>query len=200
MIFQRLLKVAVCAIGRKTMCVSKGAYELSDEELEARMAHEMAHIANFDSSRIPSIMVSGAVGNIFIFLLKIGVMLFLMMMCTWVMAMMGVILLFVLVLSGGAINYIFVLLEYYLKGLRAAFDVMLIKVVSWAYVGEIMCIRGNSKCEYDADKFAYKLGYGEGLKNMLEEDKEYENSYIDFNNVGYKHPSSKDRLKHLSKI
>lgn len=135
------------AIGRKTICVTDGLLNLSDEEIMSVFAHELGHIA-YRHSTI-QLLIGG--GNVFIS----GCLLIIKWTC-WV------------------ITAIFTMFAIGTRRFGSGILITLIGGIStfliWAWTKFCMLflmwsMRQN---EFVADEYAFKLGYGEILASVLD--------------------------------
>ena len=135
------------AIGRRTICVTDGILNLSDEEIMAVLAHEVGHLA-YQHSAI-QLLIGG--GNLFIsgFLLIIKVTCWII---TGIFALVGI---STRSFWGGFFMTLFGSLTTVLIWLWTKFCMLLLM---WS-------MRQN---EFVADEYAYKLGYGAILASVLD--------------------------------
>ena len=144
------MSVNAFAVGSHTVAITKGALEVfNEEELQGIILHEIAHIKNGNTKA----ELLNKVGN-------------------------GLVTVFVIF-----VNLLFFVLDLLFKDLddddlkhtsglfRALF--MLIKfsinlsVYVLLFIGNVILSGNSRKNEFEADKFAFEMGYGEGLKNAL---------------------------------
>ena len=140
------------ALGRNTVCVTRGLLYLDDEEIKGIFAHEFSHLSNKDTDFLLFIYI----GN-------------LVMTCGFMIAraMIWIISFFLGVATSDHDDYDVV------KGLRGLIFARLadllyvIAVGLYTKLGLILVRHSMRKQEYEADKFAYDLGYGEQLRDAL---------------------------------
>ena len=140
------------ALGRNTVCVTRGLLYLDDEEIKGIFAHEFSHLSNKDTDFLLFIYI----GN-------------LVMTCGFMIAraMIWIISFFLGVATSDHDDYDVV------KGLRGLIFARLadllyvIAVGLYTKLGLILVRHSMRKQEYEADKFAYDLGYGEQLRDVL---------------------------------
>ena len=135
------------AIGRRTICVTDGLLNLTDEEIMAVFAHEIGHIA-YQHSAI-QLLIGG--GNLFIsgFLLIVKVICWII---TGIFALVGI---STRSFWGGLFMTLFGGLSTVLIWLWTKFCMLFLM---WS-------MRQN---EFVADEYAYKLGYGTILASVLD--------------------------------
>lgn len=136
------------AIGRRTICVTDGLLNLSDEEIMAVFAHEVGHIA-YQHSAI-QLLIGG--GNLFIS----GCLLIIKVICWIITGLCGLI-------TGIATRSFF-------AGIFATLAASISAGLIWLWTKFCMLflmwsMRQN---EFIADEYAYKLGYGEILASVLD--------------------------------
>ena len=140
------------ALGRNTVCVTRGLLHLDDEEIKGIFAHEFSHLSNKDTDFLLFIYI----GNL--------VMTFGFMIARAIICIIGF---FLGVAASDDDDYdVF-------KGLRGLIfarlaDLLYVIVVGlYTKLGLILVRHSMRKQEYEADKFAYDLGYGEQLRDAL---------------------------------
>ena len=142
------------ALGRNTVCVTRGLLHLDDEEIKGIFAHEFSHLSNKDTDFLLFIYI----GNL--------VMTFGFMIARAIICIIGF---FLGVAASDDDDYDVV------KGLRGLIFARLadllyvIAVGLYTKLGLILVRHSMRKQEYEADKFAYDLGYGEQLRDALTE-------------------------------
>ena len=135
------------AVGRKTICLTDGAVELTDSALMGLIAHEMGHLANKHTDL--QLLIGGA--NIFI----TGFILFLKMI-SWIVA--------------GISAFIAVFIKSFfsgcLLGMFATLSVFAIWL--WARFCTIFLMWSMRANEFVADKYAFDIGFGSELAYALD--------------------------------
>ena len=132
------IAINACAIGRKTVAVTKGAMEtFSEEELKALIAHEFAHILNGDT--IATLLTT--IGN-------------------------GIFTVFVLILQGALllIDYIEKKETNMWKWVRFLVTVFILYIM---FISSVIISINSRKNEYIADEFVYNMGYGRDMVEAL---------------------------------
>ncbi len=135
------------AIGRRTICVTDGLLNLSDEEIMAVFAHEVGHLA-YQHSAI-QLLIGG--GNLFIS----GFLLIIKVMC-WI------------------VTGIFALVGIGTRSFWGAFFMTLFGSLStvliwlWTKFCMIFLMWSMRQNEFVADEYAYHLGYGNILASVLD--------------------------------
>jgi len=135
------------AIGRKTICVTDGLLNLTDEEIMAVFAHEMGHLA-YKHSAI-QLLIGG--GNIFIS----GFLLIIKLMCWLITTIFAAFAVGARSLGGGIFAAI-------IGGLSSAL------IWLWTKFCMLFLMWSMRQNEYIADDYARKLGYGETLARVLD--------------------------------
>lgn len=161
------------ATGRKTICVTKGLLSLSDEEIKGTLAHEFGHISHRDTD----ILLVVIVGNLFITI------------ASWVIS-------FFLAVARAASS-----------GDDSGFGTVVVVIITavfnaiiwiWTKVGMLIVRSSMRKHEFEADKFAFDLGYGEGLESTLNNFVEYEEGAQGlFATLASTHPDTETRISKL---
>ncbi len=144
------MSINAFAVGSHTVAITKGAIDVfNEEELQGIILHEIAHIKNGNTKA----ELLNKIGNGFIAVVVV------------------------------IINALFLILDFFFKNLddndtkhlsglfRALFFCIRLSVnifmLALLFVGNILLSGNSRKNEFTADKFAFDLGYGEGLKNAL---------------------------------
>ncbi len=168
------------AIGRRTICVTDGLLKLSDREIMAVFAHEVGHIA-YQHSAI-QLLIGG--GNLFI----AGCLLVIKVICWIITALCGLI-------TGIVTRNFFATI---LATLATSISAGLIWL--WTRFCMLFLMWSMRQNEFVADEYAYKLGYGVILANVL--DKHMcsvpENGLLKA--LYSTHPHSDDRVAHLQHL
>ena len=134
------------ALGKNTICVTKGAIEgFSESELKGVLAHELGHIANGDTIALLLNFIGNGIFSIFVMIQKLATNFFDFFRTSF----------------GDGLAYSMLL------AIKLA-SVMLSGIV-WVFtlIGEIILSINSRKNEYNADKFAYDIGYGDELLQSL---------------------------------
>lgn len=135
------------AIGRKTICVTDGLLNLTDDEIMAVFAHEMGHLA-YKHSAI-QLLIGG--GNIFVS----GFLLIIKLVCWLIVTIFAAFAIGARSLGGG----IFVAV---VGGLSSAL------IWLWTKFCMLFLMWSMRQNEYIADEYAFKLGFGETLASVLD--------------------------------
>lgn len=134
------------ATGRRTVCITAGLLDLSDEDIKAILAHEFGHLSHKDTD----IILAVSVGN---------------MLITGVMAIINIfvnIAVFVIGIAASDKNGTTFKLLY-----KAANFFFYIIMYLWTKLGVLLCLHSNRKGEFAADAFAVDLGYRNELSHAL---------------------------------
>ena len=167
------------AIGRQTICITLGLLKLSDEEILAVLAHEMGHIAYRHS--VIQLLIGGA--NIFIS----GFLVLIKCIC-WIITV-------ILTLLGLATRSV---LGTVLMALFGGISAVLMWL--WTKFCMIFLMWSMRQNEYIADEFAYKIGYGEMLAKVLDNQLCQMPECGLFKALYSTHPSSYDRIAKLQSL
>lgn len=142
------------ATGRRTICVTKGMLELKREKIAGTLAHEFGHLAHHDTDLL--LLVN--VGNF--------VVTFIIMAVRFFISMIHFFANFIVVLAGGWDGLIGVAINGFLRILA---DVTVgVLVWLWTKLGTLLVMRASRNNEFEADKFASDLGYGNDLCAALD--------------------------------
>ncbi len=183
-------EVNAFATGRKTIGVTKGALELSDEQLKGILGHEIGHLANHDTDL--TLVVN--VANWFVTL--------------YFLAIRAYMVLLKVVAKGTAIIFGFLssslsdlIMNLIICRLIDLIDFVLITLLSalWTGFGNLLIKASTRSNEYLADEFSNKLGYGEYLISVLQSFGSAKKSKNPLKrlaaNLADTHPSNKKRIE-----
>lgn len=140
------------ATGRKTICLTEGLLDYSDEEIKGILGHEFGHLAHKDTDAILVVEVGNLiVTGIFVafrLLIKIITLIFHLM--------------FSIISSSFA--------EIFVSAITRIFiDFLLVAVMTiWTKLGTLICLHSSRKNEFEADEYCCSLGYGEKLCAALD--------------------------------
>ena len=161
------------AVGRKTVCVTRGLCELNDEEILGILGHEFGHIANKDTDMLLVINVSNFLLTAVFFFVRIIVSI-------------------IIIMVGGD--------ERPIGSLLASFfiDLLLVWLMSlWTKLGNLFHMKSSRMNEYRADAFSCECGFSQNLYNalyVLEKNYGSAEEKSVFAALGASHPDTSDRL------
>ena len=167
------------AIGRKTICVTDGLLNLSDEEIMAVFAHELGHLAYHHTSI--QLLIGG--GNMFIS----GCLLLIKLSCWLITAIFSIFAIGTRRLGRGLI-------------IAAIGSLSTISIWLWTKFCMLFLMWSMRQNEYVADEFAYRLGYGNILASILDRQmcSKPQNGLLKA--LYATHPHSDDRIARLQKL
>ncbi|OPY59390.1 MAG: hypothetical protein A4E56_03211 [Pelotomaculum sp. PtaU1.Bin065] len=161
------------ATGRKTICITKGLLSLSDEQIESTLAHEFGHLAHKDTDMLLVI----SVGNLIVTFIFIATRL--------IINITGI---------------LFSIINRSIGGLIATFlvDILFgLAMWSWTKIGTLLVLYSGRKNEFEADEFAFKLGYGHGLAATLDIIAQHPPAHGLWKALYSTHPDTNDRIGKL---
>ena len=170
------------AIGRKTICVTEGLFKLSDDAIQGILAHEIAHL----SLRHTHIQLLIGGGNLIMTIL--------------ILTMKFIYTILTLITIGSAYS------EFRkngcMQGCLSAIPGMFIAGFIWLWTKFCMLflmwsMREN---EYEADKYAFELGYGFELAKGLDAIGTYEPQESFLKALFSTHPNVYDRIGRLQQM
>lgn len=167
------------AIGRRTICVTDGLLNLSDEEIMAVLAHELGHIAYHHS--VIQLLIGG--GNIFIS----GILLIIKIICWAVTAIFALVGISTRSFFGGFLMTLF-------GGLSSAL------IWLWTKFCMLFLMWSMRQNEYVADEYAFKLGYGVVLASVLDRHMCSAPNNGLLKALYSTHPHNDDRIAHLQEL
>lgn len=173
------------ATGRKTICVTRGLLNVPESQIKATLAHEFGHLSHKDTDLILVVTV----GNMIVSAIIIGIRLiieFFHLIFGIVGAIFGG--------SEGIVVSIFNSL-YYL--MITAIVAGLTKL--WTWIGTMLVMKSSRSNEYEADEFAFNLGYGNELCSLLDNIDSSGAKGL-FATLASSHPDRDDRIARLQEL
>lgn len=163
------------ATGRKTICLTKGLLDFTDEQIKAVFAHELAHLAHKDTDLILMITVGNFIVTGFFILYKIFF--------------------YTIGLTVALINRsIFPII------MNIFMDLILVGLIwIWTKIGILLVMHSSRQNEYLADEFAYKCGYGNSLVTALDA-LDVGNAKGLWATLASTHPNIDDRVARLQEL
>lgn len=140
------------ATGRKTLCVTRGLLEYSDEEVAAVLCHEFGHLAHKDTDAVLMI----GVGN-----LMVSIIFSLFRFCTNIIFALSTAFASLFGVTGKVIALIF-----FVAGKLFSLILSIIMHI-WTRLGVWLVLASGRKNEYEADIYSCRCGYGEQLCAVL---------------------------------
>lgn len=167
------------AMGRRTVCVTDGLLNLSDEEIMAVFAHELGHLAYHHSSI--QLLIGG--GNLFIS----GCLLLIKLICWMITAIFTLFAIGTRRIGRGLL-------------ITTIGSLSSISIWLWTRFCMLFLMWSMRQNEYVADEFAYKLGYGNILASVLDRQmcSASENGLLKA--LYSTHPHSDDRIARLQNL
>ncbi|MBQ8763225.1 MAG: M48 family metalloprotease [Clostridia bacterium] len=140
------------ATGRQTVCITKGFLAFSDEEIKGALAHEFGHLAHKDTDIILFVATGNLIvtGLFWIWQRVVDFFSFITAIIAGIFTKRG----------WGAI------LTAFIK--RIFIDTVLSACIwLWTKIGVLICMASSRENEFLADEYAYNLGFGNQLANVL---------------------------------
>lgn len=162
------------ALGKNTICVHNGLFDMCDEEIKGILAHEFGHLANRDTLFSLALVA----GN----MLVSGIFLFCRLVIFFFAFLVNI------VLRGRAL-FLYIVIN-------AIFSFIMFL---WTMVGSIFISVGSRADEYKADLYADELGFGKGLADALRllGSMESKNKMGIFEAINSTHPKTSKRIEKL---
>lgn len=197
-------EVNAFTLGRNTICITEGLLMMDRKTIEAVLAHEFGHLSHrdFDFSMVVRY------GNFIVFII-------IMLMVVFAKAMeffARLIASFIEMIAGAtgdasilgivviATKIVFWIFRIICTAVSYLLQYAVLEV--WFAIGDIFCHKTSRLAEYDADKFAFKIGYGEELVCFLNncgDTPEIENEGL-FARLLFTHPITADRIQRLIEL
>lgn len=140
------------AMGRRTVCVTRGLLQLSDEQIKAVMGHEFGHLASHDTELTLLITVGNFIISAVVTMIRIGLVIY-NFMVSIISLFLG---------DEGAL----VGLLNSIASLVATWGINGLMWI-WTQLGILLVMKSSRDSEYEADAFSCDLGYSEGLLSFF---------------------------------
>ena len=141
------------ALGRRTVCVTRGLLQLDDEQIKGVLGHEFGHLASHDTDLTLLITV----GN---FLISAAITLFRVILWFYnlIISIVGAIM-------GGDEGW----LVSAMSSLSSWLGTLMINGLMWLWtqLGILLVMKSSRDAEYEADAFSCDLGYSEGMLSFF---------------------------------
>ena len=171
------------ATGRKTVCVTRGLLNYSDEHIKGVLAHEFGHLAHKDTD----IILVVSVGNLIVTSIFVIVRVFYNIS-------MGIAA-FISALASESWGGIFAGLFVFFGKLTDIILVLMMRL--WTQIGVWLCMASSRKNEFLADEYASNCGYGYQLSEVLESFGTERSKNGLFASLSSSHPENADRVERL---
>lgn len=172
------------ALGRQTVCITRGLLSMSDDDIRGILGHEFGHLSHKDTDTLLVITV----GNLIVAAL----------FAFWR---------FFFNISARLINFFVGIVSHSWGALIAGFltrvfvDFLLVSAMAlWTKLGVLICLASSRANEYLADRFSFEMGYGYQLGmalHKLEGTYTYKGVWAALNSS---HPATPDRIDRLNKL
>lgn len=163
------------ATGRKTVCLTKGFLNYSDDQIKATFAHELGHLANKDTDLILVVTI----GN---FIVTAAFIIFRIIFNT------------VALLAAIASDSIGAIITSILID-----GVLVAGMWIWTKIGTMLVMHSSRQNEYLADEFAFNCGYGHSLVSVLDSFSGSSSKGL-WATLASTHPDSDDRIARLQEL
>lgn len=140
------------AMGRRTVCVTRGLLQLNDEQIKGVLGHEFGHLASHDTELTLLITVGNFIITAIVTVIRV------------VLAIYNVIISIIAGILGdeGAIVGL-------MHALASFITTLCINGLMWIWtqLGILLVMKSSRNAEYEADAFSCNLGYSEGLLSFF---------------------------------
>lgn len=172
------------AMGRHTVCFTKGLLSMSDSDIRGVLGHEFGHIAHKDTDAI----LVMTIGNLIVSMIFAGWRLFFNVFSRITNIIIGIISHSLGALIAGVIIRVFI-------------DFLLVAAMTlWTKLGVLICMASSRANEYLADKYSFELGYGYDLCSALRKFDGNISSKGLWAALSSAHPSTIERINRLNQL
>lgn len=172
------------AMGRHTVCFTKGLLALNDSDIKGIFGHEFGHIAHKDTDTI----LVMTIGNLIVSIIFAVWRLFFNIFAKVTNVIVSLVSNSWGALIAGALTRIFV-------------DFVLVAAMTlWTKLGVVICMTSSRANEYLADKYSFELGYGLNLCDALRKLDGTSGSKGLWAALSSSHPSTVERINRLSHL
>jgi len=163
------------ATGRKTVCLTKGFLNYSDEQIKATFAHELGHLAHKDTDLILMVTIGNFIVTAIFIVYRI------------IANFIGICIAVASEEFGGVIASILI-------------DLVLVGIMwVWTKIGTMLVMHSSRQNEFQADEFAFNCGYGDSLAAVLDTFDGSGSKGL-WANLVSTHPDSDDRIARLQEL
>lgn len=176
------------AMGRRTICVTRGLLNLSDEQIKAVLGHEFGHLASHDTELTLLITVGNFIITAIVTVIRV-ILAFYNLIIGLISLFMG---------REGAIVSIMNSIAQFIATLCIN-GLMWI----WTQMGILLVMKSSRNAEYEADGFSCDLGYCDGLLSFFRilENLELQSGVKNGNNIfaalSSSHPETSKRIARI---
>lgn len=173
------------ATGRKTICVTKGLLNMPEDYIRAALSHEFGHLAHKDTDLVMLVSVGNLVISAVTLILR-----FIIAFIQFIFAIAGC-------FMGGKDGLLTQATSAIGKWMFTVVIAGFTKI--WTKIGVLLVMKSSRENEYSADQFAFELGYGDALCNLLENVDSVEVRGL-FASLTSAHPPKEQRIQRLHEL
>lgn len=169
------------AMGRKAICLTGNMADQDDDMIKAAMAHEFGHLAHKDTDLILLITVGNFIVTIIVVIFWL-IILFIQFCTLIAEAIVGTRGIFAILI--GLLTNIFIVGFMWI----------------WTKIGVLLVMKSSGESEYLADEFAFNIGYGKELYELISCFEETNRGKGLFSCLSSSHPPKEKRLERLREL
>lgn len=142
------MEINAFAMGRRTVCVTRGLLTLPDEQIKAVLGHEFGHLATHDTDLTLLITVGNFIITAFVTFIRIMLIIY-NFIVSIISTFAG---------EGG-------LLMSIMQGIASVVTAICINGLMWLWtqLGILLVMKSSRDAEFEADAFSCRLGYAQPL-------------------------------------
>lgn len=174
------------AIGRKTICITKGMLNVPAEQIKAVLAHEFGHLSNKDTDLIMLVTVGNLIVSGVISIIRVLILVF------------RTIIRVLCVVAGNNEGALMHMATTFFDSVLTIF--MNCMIWLWTEVGVLLVMKSSRDNEYVADEFSFNCGYGKELCILLNAIDNSSRKLSLFETLACSHPHKAQRIARLQKL
>lgn len=173
------------ATGRKTVCITRGLLQMPPEQIKATLAHEFGHLSHKDTDLILLVSVGNMIVSAIVVIIRVLLDIFHIVMS------------FTALFIGGS-EGLWASIITWLYHAAISVCVSLLMWI-WTKIGTLLVMKSSRANEYEADEFAFRLGYGGSLCALLDTIGGKGAQGL-FANLVSSHPNKEDRIARIRRL
>lgn len=177
------------AMGRRTVCVTRGLLQLSDEQIKGVLGHEFGHLITHDTDLTLLITVGNFIISAIVTFIRVCLVIY-----DVIMAIVGIFM--------GEDGFIVHLMRILSTFVATVFIDGMMWV--WTKLGILLVMKSSRDAEYEADAFSCRLGYSDGLLSFFrildQMERRHKKDSSIFAALSASHPDTSKRIARIESV